>query len=365
MKLSSVIVLLITTLHLNMVAQSSPDLIMPQKPEDVILWNVAALSKRGGEKLGYEELAVFVTNAMGENSPIPVQGKFSLHAAYLVFTPYFPFERGLTYTVRTKLSDTDQYAYYEFRLEADKVPEIAELLQIYPSGEALPENLLRFYFYFNTPMKKGEALKHIHLVDAGGTVDKQAFMQFKQELWSPDGKRLTLLFDPGRIKRGVSTNMELGPSLLKGKRYQLMISNEWQDVYGQSLVNHTTKQIQVVNAYRHHIKIDEWEIDIPKVNTNQGVTVRFDRIMDYALIQSMITMEDVNHNQIAGYWKTLEHEKQIQFIPEKNWQKGTYQIVFDHRLEDVAGNNLQVLLDQIASKEARPVRTYQTIAFKL
>ena len=44
----------------------------------------------------------------------------------------------------------------------------AEVTHIYPSSDRLPENLLRFYIHFSTPMSRGEAYRHIHLRDADG-----------------------------------------------------------------------------------------------------------------------------------------------------------------------------------------------------
>ena len=60
----------------------------------------------------------------------------------------------------------------------------------------------------------------------------------------------------------------------------------------------------------------------------------------------MIRIEDENKNLIVGYWETSEEEKTIQFIPEKTWKKGSYQIIMDSSMEDVSGNNLNNLLDQ-------------------
>lgn len=329
-----------------MLAQSTPDLILPNQPEGNIQWNVSAFPKLSEAVLSYDKLAVFVINASGEIGPIPVQGRFSYNANFLIFTPYYPFEKGLTYTVRTKHLDTDVYSYRTFILETSEKYDAAELLCIYPSADVLPENLLRFYFYFSTPMKKGEVLKYIQLIDSAGNIDSNAFMQFKQELWSPDGKRLTLLFDPGRIKRGVSTNAELGPALLEGNTYQLSISGEWEDVYGQKLGTTESKAFKVGTGYRTTINISSWNIDTPQAESAQPLSIHFDRIMDYALLQSMIQIQDEEKNKITGHWETLEQEQSIQFIPEKKWQKGNYNIVFERRLEDLAGNNLQGLLDK-------------------
>ena len=349
-----------------MSAQSIPNLAFPEKPDGVIRWNISEFSKVSGANLGYDELAVFVTNAAGENSPIPVQGVFSEYEDYLIFTPYYPFENGLTYTVRTKDLNTGKYFDSNFVLEATEKRNVAELLHIYPSAEELPENLLRFYLYFNSPMKQGKALKHIHLVDSNGDKDTQAFMQFKQELWSPDGKRLTLLFDPGRIKRGVSTNLELGPALLEGNIYQLEISGDWQDVYGQKLGVIQTKTFKVGEAYRTVIDISRWNVIEPETESNQPLTIQLDRIMDHALVQSMIQVKNQENQTIQGSWEISKNESVLYFTPDEKWQKGNYEIILDSSFEDVSGNNLNSLLDdQLKPDQSTQRKTNFSIKFEI
>ena len=70
-----------------------------------------------------------------------------------------------------------------------------KVTQIQPSSSQTPENTLRFYLYFAQPMKPNVAFNYIKLVNAAGEEDNAAFMKFKQELWSADRKRLTLLMD--------------------------------------------------------------------------------------------------------------------------------------------------------------------------
>jgi hypothetical protein len=50
-------------------------------------------------------------------------------------------------------------------------------------------------------MSRGEAYRRVHLLDATGRPINLAFLEIEQELWDPEGRRLTLLFDPGRVKR--------------------------------------------------------------------------------------------------------------------------------------------------------------------
>lgn len=340
--------------NLEILAQTTSTLILPNEISGSVQLDISTIQNGNTEKNAYEYLSVFVKNEADEYSSNAIQGRFKIENDYLVFSPYFPFEKGMTYVVRTKNTDTDNnYAYQSFQVGRKEAVEKAGLVSIYPSANKLPENLLRFYLYFNTPMKKGQALKQIQLIDAEGNIDNHAFMEFKQELWSPDGKRLTILFDPGRIKRGVSTNMELGPALLEGNKYQLTIIGAWQDVHGQELSVATTKEFVVVKAYRQNIKVNELEINKPKANSDDTLSIYFDRVIDHALVQSMIRIEDEENNLVEGHWETLEQEQIIQFIPEKTWQSGTYRIIMDSRLEDVAGNNLRNLLDKKVDENNR------------
>ena len=336
----------------QVLTQSDPILVFPAGPSESVRLKMSMIPSLIDDTSGNEYLAVFVKNETAAYSQNAIQGRYSIQEEYLVFSPYFPFEKDLTYVVRTKCGATNGYSYQSFQLETTRKIDPAKVKGIYPSGDQLPENLLRFYIYFNTPMKNGEVLKHIYLTDAEGNIDHHAFMEFKQELWSSDRKRLTILFDPGRIKRGVSANVDFGPALLAGRNYSLIISGEWRDVHGQTLQAEIRKEFKVLKAYRKRINTVDWKVTKPAAHSYGNLEVQFDRVMDHALIQSMIQLEDEENNLIDGHWEILEGEQRIQFIPEAKWQKGNYQIVFDSRLEDVAGNNLNSLLDEsVAHKQ--------------
>ena len=46
-------------------------------------------------------------------------------------------------------------------------------------------------------------------------------LEVGEELWDADQCRLTLFFDPGRIKRGLRPHLEAGPPLTEGEAYRL------------------------------------------------------------------------------------------------------------------------------------------------
>ncbi|MDW3194289.1 MAG: hypothetical protein R8G66_18080 [Cytophagales bacterium] len=336
----------------EVISQTTPTLLPPTEINGTVQLDISDIPPLNAERSRDEYLSVFVKNEADAYHSNPIQGLYKVEDDYLVFSPYYPFERGMAYVARIKYSDTDNsYRYQSFQVGKKQSIDEAKVVSIFPSANELPENLFRFYVYFNTPMKKGQALKHIKLVDAAGNIDNHAFMEFKQELWSADGKRLTLLFDPGRIKRGVSTNRALGPVLHEGNNYQLTISDAWQDVHGQALSIETTKEFVVGPANREHIVIKDLVIQKPAANSDDGLRILFDRLMDHALVQSMIGIADENNQRIPGHWETSEEEKIVQFIPKEPWKKGTYRIMIDSRMEDVAGNNVNNLLDQKIGKK--------------
>lgn len=92
-------------------------------------------------------------------------------------------------------------------------------------------------------MTRGEAWKRIRLLDAKGEAVPLAFLEIDQELWDRDTTRLTILFDPGRIKRGVLPLEEVGPALQSGRSYTLVVDRNWQDAQGQPLLTEFRNRI--------------------------------------------------------------------------------------------------------------------------
>ncbi|MEM8934847.1 MAG: hypothetical protein AAGC77_00385, partial [Pseudomonadota bacterium] len=147
----------------------------------------------------------------------PMAGRYQLDGDRLVFTPAFGFVHGQEYTAslnRAQDGAAWKHQKVAFRIASDGPVESASVVGVYPSGDILPENVLRFYIHFTKPMKPHVAFNYIKLLDGSGSADDAAFMKFKQELWNEDRTRLTVLMDPGRIKREVETNVRLGPALI-------------------------------------------------------------------------------------------------------------------------------------------------------
>ena len=111
--------------------------------------------------------------------------------------------------------------------------------------------------------------------------------------------------------------------------------------------------------------LNDWILDKPQSNSYDPLTIHLDRIIDHALFQSMIKVVDAEEKPIAGHWEFSEKERLIQFIPQKEWIKGIYQIIIDSRMEDVAGNSLQNLLDYSKTDNKNNSKPYRSIEFKI
>ena len=169
------------------------DLLVPQRTDEPVVLHlpegdVDHLLPEGGE-----HLAVFVGRSGSyRQGRLPVAGRYESDGDSLRFTPTFGFAAGQDYVVRTKRRSEPQ-RLTDFTIPSETTAARAVVTDIYPSGNVLPENILRFYVHFSVPMAPHRASDFVKLRDAFGVADDAAFMKFKQELWNEDRTRLTVL----------------------------------------------------------------------------------------------------------------------------------------------------------------------------
>lgn len=297
----------------------------------------------------------------------PIAGNYRVVKRRVTFDPAFDFVEGQNYTVMTR----DKNAANEidrvltgFTVQSAGNEASPEVVAIFPSGTEIPENTLRFYIHFSAPMKPGVSGDYIKLLDANGVPDSAAFMKFKQELWSEDRMRLTLLMDPGRIKRGLTQNLALGPALLEGHRYSLVIEEGWPRATSGQKSPRFEKSFSVSKALRKLPDTALWNIEPPRALSRDSLVIHFDRPFDHQLAQRGITILGENGQVISGTASVNNHENSWRFDPETVWTSATARIVVDARLEDVAGNNLRELLDHSVGTDLAVI-DQKTITVKL
>ena len=162
---------------------------------------------------------------------------FGLHQVLeseLRFIPHFPFEPGMLFRAifdpgPLGRPDLPEGLTLEFSLPREPSTAPTEVKGVFPSSDLLPENLIRFYVYFSSPMRRGCAAEHITLRGPDGDPAPDVLYRAPTELWDKSMKYLTILLDPGRIKRRVGPNRALGPPLKAGQNYTLVVGSGMAD----------------------------------------------------------------------------------------------------------------------------------------
>jgi hypothetical protein len=158
----------------------------------------------------------------------------------LHFVPHFPFAAGVRLRAILDLSALGRpglaaVLIREFSFPRETATVETEVSQVHPSSDVLPENLLRFYVRFSNPMRRGRAEGNIKVLGPDGNPVPDALYRAPVELWDSSMTCLTVLLDPGRLKRGVGPNRVLGPPLKAGERCMLAVGPGMIDAYGRPL----------------------------------------------------------------------------------------------------------------------------------
>lgn len=274
----------------------------------------------------------------GGDAPIP--GRAEVRGGVLRFVPRFPLTPGVTYRVEVPA----------LGLKADlTVPKpdrqpTAVVTQVYPKAETLPENTLRFYIHFSAPMSRGDVYRHLKLLKEDGKAVADPFLELGEELWSADGKRFTLLFDPGRVKRGLKPREEAGPVLEEGKKYTLVIDRAWEDENGVPLREGFRKSFAAGPPDDKPIDPERWQVGPPDRTARRmtPLLVRFDKPLDHALAERMIWVVGPDGKRLPGSGVCSPQDQRLWQFGEadKAWPPGEYRLVIDTRLEDPCGNRV-------------------------
>jgi hypothetical protein len=294
-----------------------------------------------------------------------VAGRFALDGDAVCFIPRFPFVDGASYSllVHLALGDgrSDPETWTIQRPARAGSPETS-VVAIYPTATELPVNQLKLYVRFSHPMSEGWAARAVHVLRAD-THEPLAdvFLRMEPELWDSDRERLTLLLDPGRIKRGLVPNQEAGYPLTEGVPVVVTIDANFRDAAGRPLRADAERRYAVGPPLRARIDPARWRLHEPAAGSADPLSVEFDRPLDHGLLQHCLWVNDAAGAPVAGHGSVGQGERSWRFQPQSPWKQGRHALIVDPRLEDLAGNSLIRVFDrdltraEDASADARHV----------
>ncbi|MYA19485.1 MAG: hypothetical protein F4Z25_04280 [Chloroflexi bacterium] len=315
--------------------------------------------------LGEQELArefpVYPREHLAGEAPdfAPMAGRYEVDSAAVTFVPRYPLVPGLDYAMGVH-ADGGEPQRLAFRLPSDRGAPTTEVLATYPSGGRLVRNQLKLYIQFSASMSEGQVGQHLHLVrDDSGEPIEDPFVP-EPELWDRDRRRLTLLFDPGRLKRGLLPQLEAGYPLQEGVAVRLVVDDGFRDADGNPLREPFERRYEVGGDLRARVDPRDWEFRPPAAGTAEALHVRFDRPLDHALLQHCIEVRDDAGRPVRGHPQVGPAERSWAFTPAAPWPEGDYRLAIDPRLEDLAGNSLTRLFDRDLERDEATVDAART-----
>lgn len=272
-----------------------------------------------------------------------VLGSYRVDTNRIVFTPRFlPDVKviySITFSSQSLFNRTGINPEYHLELSEEVsfgIPTHEALgIQLSPFSKSLPENILRVYLHFTSPMGFQNPYDYIQLMDSANQIIENAFVEIPEGLWNGDRTRLTLLFHPGRVKRNVGPNRKLGPVFKTGGTYQLVVKDDLKDVNGNSLGDDWKMNFTITDPIRTKMSMEEWQLTTSCLDNCQ-LLLKTDRLVDMEMMERFLRIEDENEAAIPF---EIKNEIDQIAIHSDQFKLGiSYRLIVNPRLEDLCGN---------------------------
>jgi len=305
----------------------------------------ATLDRLTDARYSSQEWSSILRVAVDATSP-PVVGRYEVIDRTLRFTPIFPLDRGRHYLVRFDRSRVDgENADHEpaltatVGLPASSAVPTTVVAHVYPSGDTLPENQLRMYIEFSAPMGRRSGIEYVRLLDERGEEVEGPFLPLDYEFWNAERTRFTVFFDPGRVKKGILPNKQMGRALKVGKSYTLVVRAEWTDANGLPLTESYRRTFRVGPPDTRPLDTAQWRITPPKAGGQTPLVVTFPEPVDHGLLFRALGVRR-DGDVVDGDVTVGANETQWSFAPHQTWTAGNYDLLALSILEDRAGNQI-------------------------
>jgi hypothetical protein len=289
-------------------------------------------------------------------------GKYTTDSS-LRFWPAFPLDPGRLYDVRFKPSAVSRVGLANLfeisgtvSLPASGKHPSTGVVAVYPTGDVIPANDLRMYIRFSAPMGQQGGLEHIAFVDDSGTEIRGVVLPLDTDLWNADRTRYTVILDPGRVKREILPNRQMGRPLRVGTDISIVVRKDWPDANGLPLAAEFTRRYRVGPPAERALATKDWHIAAPSAGTTEPVTVTFPAPLDFGLLQRSLTVSR-GVTPVAGDAHIGAGETRWEFVPRSDWERGPYVLTVQPILEDLAGNRIGRAFEVLSRGDALPAES--------
>lgn len=205
----------------------------------------------------------------------------------------------------------------------------AAAVEIHPAGPTVPENLLRIELRYGSPQPLPFDLGRVKLLNAAGVELEHALLDLA--LPSADARRITVLLDPGRVKRGAGPNVDAGRALKAGDAVRLWVA---PDRAGQAP---TVRHWRVSPAVSQRLAPSTWRLVAPQVGTRDVLVVDLGGPIS-AFGDALIAVVDAAGRPVRGQRRLVQGDAVWRFTPSRPWGSGLHGLRVHPDLEDPAGN---------------------------
>jgi hypothetical protein len=317
----------------------------PSSPKVLVLGfssgELQSATKLNGDSAWHRVYRVTVAGA--DNAP--VIGTYSVNDSALVFAPMFSLDAGRPYNVTVNAGALsaargDSVSHLSVTIPAANLSPSTRVVRVLPGGDVLPENLLRLYVEFSAPMSRVGGLDYMKLVDDKNVEIPAAFLPLEADFWNAERTRYTVFLDPGRVKRGILPNEQMGRALIPDRKYAIVIDSMWRDERGVALVSGFRREFRVRGPEERRIDYAKWTFNAPKPDTRDTLVVTFERALDHGLLKRALGVRTKSGAQVHGESAIARNETEWRFVPDTPWKAGDHSLVILSFLEDAAGNRI-------------------------
>jgi hypothetical protein len=268
-----------------------------------------------------------------------ILGKLAKNNDTLEFVPIVPFSLNKNYQVYQS-----KRLLFDFSVEREL--SALELIEIYPLGNEVPSNFLKFYLKFNQPVGESNPYDKVSILRDGKEIE-EAILPLSPALWNEDYTILTVWIAPGRVKSDLGPNEMLGEVLREGDLVTIEVE-PMRAKSGSMMQTSKLKKLVVLERDNEKPIIDSWAVKEPKLQSEENLQIHINEPMDYLSTLNGLRLY-LGSRPVTGGFEMIE-ENLIVFTPDNKWKKGKYQILVGSQVEDLAANSFERLFEKDLTK---------------